>query len=155
MTMLHAIKSIKERFEESYIIEPNSGCWIWIKSYDGFGYGVISIRGKKHKASRVCFELFKSHPGKMLVCHKCDTPSCVNPKHLFLGTALDNARDRENKGRGKSGIRSKQKTHCKRGHEFSEQNIYWSRHKNRKSLARACKKCRNFHRKKSNGLLGR
>jgi hypothetical protein len=38
---------------------------------------------------------------RIFVLHRCDTPACVNPDHLFLGTAKDNALDREAKGRGR------------------------------------------------------
>ncbi len=76
------------------------GCWIWTGTTDGKGYGMVSFRSKDRRAHRVSFEVFKGPiPTGMHVRHRCDTPSCVNPAHLTLGTAKDNAMDREARGR--------------------------------------------------------
>lgn len=78
-------------------------CWIWTSSKHFKGYGLFYMRGKLNrtlKAHRVSFALENGLcPEKLLICHHCDTPSCVNPQHLFSGTAFDNQRDSVNKGR--------------------------------------------------------
>ena len=91
------------------------GCWIWQGTKDSRGYGVLTIYergiGKKLiKAHRLAWILFNGdipkgtgHHGTY-VLHKCDNPSCVNPAHLFLGTARDNADDRDRKMRQSHGI---------------------------------------------------
>ena len=58
------------------------------------------MNGRSMNAHRASFLLFNGEiPDKLFVCHRCDNPSCVNPKHLFLGTSKDNNQDRSNKGR--------------------------------------------------------
>lgn len=81
-------------------ISKTDGCWKWLASKDRDGYGNFKIDGKVFRAHRISFELFNGEipPGK-LVCHTCDTPNCVNPDHLFLGTDLDNSNDKIAKGR--------------------------------------------------------
>lgn len=91
-----------ERFERNYIPEPNSGCWLWLGHLDHKGYGSFRVDPKKTagRAHRVSYRLFKGLvPDGLMVCHTCDVPCCVNPDHLFLGTATDNMRDAAKKGR--------------------------------------------------------
>lgn len=87
-------------FDEWYIPEPNSGCWLWLGVPNSDGYGGLKIKGRAYKAHRVAWERANGPiPDGMCVCHKCDVPSCVNPDHLFLGTHTDNMRDMTAKGR--------------------------------------------------------
>lgn len=75
-------------------------CWIWTASKDRDGYGYFQVNGKACKAHRVSYAFSHGEiPHGMLVCHRCDNPSCVNPDHLFLGTSRDNMQDKVTKGR--------------------------------------------------------
>lgn len=94
--------AVEDRFHEKYIPEPNTGCWLWTDHTDRDGYGSITIERKNKKAHRLSYEIFFGKiPDELSICHKCDTPECVNPSHLFAGTAKDNNRDCISKGRFK------------------------------------------------------
>ena len=96
---------IIDRFQCS--INKTDYCWIWTGSMQTNGYGRIFYDGKDHKAHRVSYELNIGHiPKGMIICHKCDNPSCVNPDHLFLGTNQDNSIDMVQKGRNNIESRS-------------------------------------------------
>lgn len=110
-------QNVNELFNHSYIPEPNTGCWIWIGRYMWKGYGVLSFDGGTVRAHRFSWEISKGPiPKNMFICHKCDVRCCVNPNHLFLGTAKDNALDRDAKGRGSN--QYKRTDFCKNGHRF-------------------------------------
>jgi hypothetical protein len=95
------------RFEQKYIPEPNSGCWLWTGSDNGYrGYGLLGIRNRQKGehynllAHRVSWMVHRGDiPNGALILHKCDVRSCVNPDHLFLGSARDNTQDMIAKGR--------------------------------------------------------
>lgn len=85
-------KSLNERFWEK--VKKTSTCWLWKASVNTQGYGQIMIDKKPRGSHRVSWELAHgSIPNNLWVLHKCDNPPCVNPDHLYLGTAKDNADD--------------------------------------------------------------
>lgn len=80
--------------------EPNSGCWLWPGSSRRDGYGTIMVNKQVRYAHRVSYEAhFGLIDSDQLVLHSCDTPRCLNPDHLSLGTHDDNMRDMSARGR--------------------------------------------------------
>lgn len=83
-------------------VEKSPACWLWTGSTrpGKWPYGQVRYEGKNQLAHRVAWILTYGPilPG-FLVLHHCDTPACVRPDHLFLGTTSDNARDAIKKGR--------------------------------------------------------
>lgn len=85
--------------------EPGqAGCWLWTGARttprQGEPYGRVRVGGRWMMATRFVWELERGPlpPGQM-ICHRCDRPLCVRPNHLFAGSALDNVRDMQSKGR--------------------------------------------------------
>ncbi len=92
---LRAPLSIDALFDRS-IPEPNSGCWLWLGAtkHGPTGYGDISVNGKHKIVTRIVWELRNTPiPEGLFICHRCDVPLCINPDHLFLGTAQENFDD--------------------------------------------------------------
>ena len=95
------ISTTKERFFNFVDKKEEFVCWEWNGYRLPGGYGRVSYNKETIYAHRLSFILHKGDvPMGMHVLHTCDNPSCVNPNHLWLGTAKDNAVDREEKGRG-------------------------------------------------------
>lgn len=79
----------------------DGACWIWPRGQNSAGYGVT---GKNKLAHRTMYEaLFGPIPEGLCALHRCDTPLCVNPFHIFLGTRADNSEDMRQKKRWRNG----------------------------------------------------
>jgi hypothetical protein len=84
-----------------------TGCWEFTGTKCKWGYGRIRVSKAEglittHRA--MYQEKIGPIPDNMCVCHSCDNPACVNPKHLWLGTNQDNRTDCVNKGRAKGAL---------------------------------------------------
>ena len=86
---------VSERYWDKVDISGGDDCWEWKAYCDKYGYGIFQIQGRKIKAHRLALEIHMCRPivNYLFVCHKCHNPSCVNPNHLYEGTAQDNVND--------------------------------------------------------------
>lgn len=134
-----ALKRITDKarfFAKCYVLD--NGCWEWRArlSHNGYGRFFIGSRTDKSRrevpAHRFSYQIYNGIiPRGLEIDHLCRKPNCVNPEHLEAVTK------RENLIRGTGFIAiNAAKTHCKHGHEFIPENIYWV------GTSRSCKICR-------------
>jgi hypothetical protein len=88
----------EERFWQQ--VSKTEGCWEWLGSPHGEGYGLFRVNGKQVLTHRYAYELQHGRiPDGLWVLHKCDNRRCVRGDHLFLGTVFENNEDMYRKGR--------------------------------------------------------
>ena len=91
-------QNILDRFFSN--VQKTNSCWNWTGYKFSNEYGAIRYKGKIWRAHRLSWTLFNGDiPKRKLVLHTCDTPPCVNPGHLWIGTHQDNMTDRNEKRR--------------------------------------------------------
>jgi hypothetical protein len=130
------------QIQNKIIPEPNSGCWLWIGGLDYGGYGQWSVNSKTKiitkKAHRVVYEFYKGViPNDLQLDHLCRVRCCVNPDHLEPVTGARNIQ------RGNTGLTNSLKTHCLRGHPYSEENTHYRFVRGR--CERRCRACAKIH----------
>lgn len=101
-------------------------CWFWIGGMNrGYGAMVPDTYSQNIPAHVFSYRMHKGEiPPGMLVMHTCDTPQCVNPDHLILGTSKDNAKDSANKGTVWMQLHADTRTTCRNGHDISQAGFY-------------------------------
>ena len=119
--MIHDAKTIARFIAK--VEQPAHGhaCWFWNGERDRDGYGRMTMKRNRHRrAHQVSWEIHHGEPWPrgLVALHSCDVPPCVNPVHIRPGTQSENIRDSVAKGRW---VHTK-RTHCKHGHELTEEN---------------------------------
>lgn len=99
--LLNRIIKVKQQFFDK--IRMTQTCWIWVAYADKKNRARFKVGRKLYIASRVMWMYYNNRliPNGQLVCHTCDNPLCVNPKHLFIGSCSDNTKDMFLKNRSK------------------------------------------------------
>jgi hypothetical protein len=146
-------RPLKDRFNEKWVLDIETGCWLWIGAKDNNNYGMIGSGGRLKwgggsgvliRAHRVAYELYREPiPEGFQIDHLCRVPACVNPWHLEPVTQKENIK-KGNVSLSNS-LRHKSKKYCKRGHKYTKANTYVQIRKYKSGIIskmRSCLICR-------------
>lgn len=97
-------QSLQARLSARSKHDPITGCILWTGVKNNKGYGRLTYESKQFSAHRVSFELaYGPINSGLFVLHSCDSPLCINPKHLSLGDQSENMRQASERGRCRGG----------------------------------------------------
>lgn len=98
-----------ERFFTKFKNFGEFECWEWLGCLDKKGYGVFWDSERKRNIGAHRYSLFGQEDSDLMACHHCNNPKCVNPIHLYKGTAQENTRDTFRAGNQKSQFKGREK----------------------------------------------
>jgi hypothetical protein len=113
-------QTLYDRLVDKIRFDLETACWVWHGSMHPTGYGEFHYKGRKWSAHRAMWKAVYDEFDGLDVCHRCDNKRCISPLHLYLATHKQNLRD-ASKSRL---LQGQWKTHCKRGHPLSGDNLY-------------------------------
>jgi hypothetical protein len=130
------VATAAERFSERYVLDPETGCWLWTGATTNNGYAMIRAAGRQVYAHRLAYELFVGPiaPGMHLDhvhARGCRHKHCVNPTHLEPVEPAENTRRA-----------AALRTHCPSGHPFDDENTHYTA---TQPTVRRCKACMREH----------
>lgn len=130
-----------DRFWRHVKIDPASKCWNWTASvnFDGYPQSIVGSRTdntrRTVRLSRFFYEYYKKKIAKgMEIDHLCRNRRCVNPDHLEAVTHQENVNRAD---KSLMGLHNKNKTHCRNGHAYDDDNTYYTKQGHRQ--CRICK----------------
>jgi hypothetical protein len=126
----------EERLRAKVAVGEPDECWPYQGTRGRSGYGVIYFEGKNRGAHRFAFYVANGRWPEPECLHSCDNPPCCNPAHLSEGTHKENMHGAVSRGR----YATQRRTHCPRGHEYTDDNTYYSPDRPTHRLCRTCRR---------------